>query len=190
MPGKQIEGEDLEKLIAEAKGEAPAAVAVLDDSDDDDEAVATAVDDEHGVPDWAASAIPPGFKFPPGWIIWFIRCKAALTNKPGGPDRILVLWNLSESDEKRAAKRARGEGLRLIDEMGKQMIRCADGKKISLAPDGAVAEEGSISLSTFWSEIGGKYRSQIKSIYLKTHVMSTEENADFFLRCVAPRTVG
>ena len=182
MPGQLAEN-DMERLIAEAKGEGEGASPAVVDLDDEDDAVAA--DTEQGTPSWAK--VPAGFSFPPGWTIWFVRFPAKLTNLPKGEDRTCILWNLSESDEKRASKLARGDGIRIIDEMTKAMIRSVDGKKISLAP---TSEDGFGNVTQFWNEIGGKYRQQLKGIYLKTHVMDAAENADFFEHCVAPRTVG
>jgi len=183
----KIEADDMEKLIAEAKGEgggAPAPAVV--DLDDEDDVVPT--DTDQATPAWAK--VPAGFSFPPGWTIWFVRFRAPMTNMPKGEDRTCILWNLSESDEKRASKLARGDGIRIIDEMAKAMIRSVDGKKISLAPTHPADGDGFASVAAFWNEIGGKCRQQLKGIYLKTHVMDASENADFFEHCVAPRTVG
>jgi hypothetical protein len=134
-------------------------------------------------PDWANLA--PGMKLPDGWQIWFLRFRAAHTNTPIKGDRTCILWNLSEADEKHAAKRSRGDPMRVIEEMTKQTIRVVDGCKADWS-----GAKGPGSVDVFWTEIGGKCRHQLKSLYLKNHTMSAEENADFFGECCAVRTAG
>lgn len=164
------------------------AAVTIDELEDDEEGARDVA--EEGIP--AGAMIPAGFAFPPGWLVWFITFPASMTNRPKGPDRQCILWNLSEADEKRAVKMARGDGLRVIDEMAKCMIRSVDGKKIVWRPIDPRTEEAQSygNLAQFWTEIGGKCRHQIKSLYLKTHAMDGAENARFFESCITPRTVG
>ena len=187
MPAREMETSDIDKLLEEARAaQEPATTPQVEDLDEDDE---KGLDTEQGPPPWAK--VPAGFKFPQGWLIWFIRFPAAFTNRPGGGERQCILWNLSEADEKRAAKLARGDGMRVIDEMTKAMIRSVDGKKISWAPVDPKEDDGQYaSVTTFWNEIGGKCRAQLKNLYLKQHNMDAAENARFFEQCAAPRTVG
>lgn len=126
-------------------------------------------------------AIPKGdFPMPAGWVVFILRFRASTTNTPKKGDRTCVLWNLSDTDEKLAARRANGVGIRLIDEMAKGMIRAFDGKKADNFQD----------IGKFWTEIGGKNRTQIKTIYLRNHTMSPEENTDFFEHCIVSLTAG
>jgi hypothetical protein len=195
MPREMAEN-DLSKLVAEAQaaqGREPQ--STLQDLNDDGEEVGEEEDAERGVPAWAK--VPEGFAFPEGWTVWFIRFPAKMTNRRRGPERQCIVWNLSEADEKRASRAARGDGLRIIDEMTKAMIRSIDGQRIKLGPSIAAAAvgaagdtEGMGNVTAFWNEIGAKCRHQLKSLYLKNHVMEAAENADFFENCVAPRTVG
>jgi hypothetical protein len=127
--------------------------------------------------DWMK--VPEGLKMPAGWTIFFVRFRAAMTNTPKKGDRVAIVWNLSEVDEKLAARRSQGSAVRIIDEMAKGMIRAIDGK-IATPQD----------VQNFWSEIGGKCRHQLKSLYLKNHTMSPEENTDFLDSCIASRTAG
>lgn len=193
MPG-QMKADDLEQLVTDAKraiasgGDPPeeATGITIDDLDDEEGGVVPA---EEGVPEWAL--VPANFSFPPGWLVWFIRFPASMTNRPKGPERQCILWNLSEADEKRASKLARGDGIRVIDEMAKAMIRSIDGKKVSWKPvDPRAPADETGNVSQFWTEIGGKCRHQLKSLYLKTHAMDGAENARFFESCITPRTVG
>jgi hypothetical protein len=164
---------------AAADGEIPSMV----DLDDDEGDRVAEVAPGGAPPEWAT--VPEDFRMPPGWVVFFIRFRAAWTNRPGGPDRQCIVWNLSESDEKNAARRARGDGMRLIDECAKQMIRAVDGLKIDQG-----GAPGPANVSQFWSEIGGKCRYLLKSHYLKTHTMGPDETVDFFDNCVASRSVG
>jgi hypothetical protein len=168
------------RILAEAsEGRTSAA---FEDMEDDAPDIQAATDDKP-LPDWAA--IPQGVKTPDGWLVWFVKFRAKVTNTPGKGDRTCVLWNLSESDEKHAAKRARGDPMRVVDEMAKQMIRVVDGHGADWG-----GSRGAGSVDAFWQDIGGKCRHQLKSLYLKNHTMTGEETADFFEHCVAVRTAG
>lgn len=136
-----------------------------------------------GPPAWAK--VPVDLSMPPGWVVFFVRFRAAWTNTPGKGDRSVILWNLSEADEKLAARAARGDALRLVDEMSKRMIRAIDGERADWT-----GKPGPSNVGAFWSEIGGKCRYQLKSLYLKNHTLSPEENLDFFEHCVASRSAG
>jgi hypothetical protein len=133
------------------------------------------------VPDWAV--IPPGLKMPPGRQIYFVRFRAGWTDRPSKGERQCILWNLTESEEKHALRRTRGDALRAADELAKQMVRAIDGKPADWTGAG-----GAGSVQTFWDEIGGKCRQLLKGHYAKTHMLDTAETADFFASCVAVRT--
>jgi len=135
------------------------------------------------IPEWAV--IPPGMKLPEGRQITFLQFRAAWTDRPGKGDRQCILWNLTEADEKLALKRTRGDAIRTIDELSKQMIRVIDGQRTDWT--GARSPASAV---VFWEEIGGKLRQQIKNLYVKTHSLTVEESVDFFTNCIAVRTVG
>ena len=156
--------------------------ATFDDGDDDPQGMDQATSD--APPDWAK--IPEqNFKMPEGWVVFFIRFRASWTNTPKRGDRTCILWNLSEADEKLAAKAARGDGLRLIEEMAKRMVRAIDGERADWS-----GAPGPANVNQFWSEIGGKCRYMLKSMYLKNHTMSPEDSLDFFEHCVTSRSAG
>lgn len=144
-----------------------------------------------GAPEWCV--VPAGLAFPRGWQVYFVRFPADQTSTPRegvlDPDgkryRQAILWNLSESDEKFAARRARGDGNRLIDEMTKNMIRAVDGVAVDWTLDA-----GPGSVRQWWTAIGGKCRHQLKSLYIKTHTMDEVENKRFFEECITQLTVG
>jgi hypothetical protein len=186
---------DKAKLLERvAGGGAPDAVIDLDGEDDDEAVDPVEAEADKGPPDYAT--MPAGAKMPPGWNVWFLRIRARHTNEPKGPDLWCALWNLTEGDEKRAAKRARGEGLRVIDEMAKQTIRFVGTiAREGGAGDGFTADwTGSLtsagSVDRFWNRIGGKYRHVIKSLYLQNHTLSVTDQVDFFASCVSVRRAG
>jgi|HubBroStandDraft_5_1064220.scaffolds.fasta_scaffold10497_3 hypothetical protein len=162
-----------------AAGEVPEAV----EFDEPDDLPSDVVTNQDAIPDWAK--LPDNFPMPEGWVVFFVRFRAAWTNTPKKGDRVCVLWNLSEPDEKLAARQARGDGLRLIEEMSKRMIRSIDGLKADWG-----GAPGPANVNQFWSEIGGKCRYMLKSLYLKNHTLSTEESLDFFEHCVTSRSAG
>jgi hypothetical protein len=137
---------------------------------------------EGAVPEWVKE--PVGLKYPSGGRqATYVQFRAAWTDCPEKGDRQCILWNLSEADEKLALKRTRGESLRTIDELTKQMIRVVDGVKANWTGVGP----GSVDV--FWNDIGAKCRQQLKNLYAKTHMFSAEDAVDFFTNCIAVRTV-
>ena len=106
------------KRLVDAMRESAAAGgtdAVEFEGDDDEPGEGAVVASADGPPEWAK--VPPGMAMPEGWVIYFVRFRADWTNTPKKGVRTVVMWNLSESDEKNASKAARGDGLRLIEEM-------------------------------------------------------------------------
>jgi hypothetical protein len=123
-------------------------------------------------PPWAV--LPPGVKPPAeGTQIGFLRIPAKWTLTPTKGDRLAVCWPLGETDEKLAYARARGDMVRSVSELSKQMIRACDGHKARW--DGKPGD-----VATFWNEIGAKGRQMIRNYYVKTHSVSDEESLDFF----------
>lgn len=142
----------------------------------DDEEPAGEIPDE-AAPDWAV--LPPELKVPAGRQLYFVRFRAEWTDRPDKGDRQCILWSLTEADEKNALKRTRGDAMRGLDELSKQMVRAIDGKVVNWV---------GVSPATFWDEIGGRCRQLLKSHYTKTHMLGAEETADFFANCIAVRT--
>ena len=156
--------------------------AALDAGGDPPEDEAAPEEDTSDIPEWVV--LPDGFKMPLGRRVTFVKIYAAMTDTPAKGDRQCILWNLTEADEKLAIKRTRGEGIRVMDEFTKQMIRAIDGKTVDWT-----GNAGPRSPNTFWNDIGGKYRQQLKNVYAKNHSMDTAEMVDFFSNCFAVRTV-
>jgi hypothetical protein len=134
-----------------------------------------------GAPDWAI--IPADLTLPEGKEACFVRFRAAWTDYPSRGDRQCILWTLSDSDEKLAAKRARGDANRIIIELTKGCIRAIDGHRADWV------RPGPASVERFWNEIGAKCRSMLTNYYFKNHSLSTEEQADFFTSCIAFKRV-
>jgi hypothetical protein len=148
--------------------------------DEDGDPIAPNVEE---IPGWVQ--VPPDLVYPKGGRqVTYVLFKAAWTDVPEKGDRHCVLWNLNEADEKLALKRTRGEALRTIDELAKQMVRCIDGHKSDWT-----GGFGPGNVDLFWNDIGAKCRQQLKNLYAKTHMFNTEDSIDFFTNCIAVRTV-
>ncbi len=142
-----------------------------------------------GVPDWVT--LPAGFRIPPGRVISFIRLKSEWTDTPNKGEvhsdgvryRQCAVWNLNGADEKQAITRTRGDSMRLVAELTKQMCRVIDGNKADWT-----GRPGPGSLDIWWDEIGAKCRQLVQNHYVKTHSLTEAERADFFEHCIAVRT--
>lgn len=204
--GKGEQGEGgappvLEAAVAEEGAPAGGIPLLLEEAELEPDAAAKAaagvadVDGEHFVklppprpsmtaPEWAL--IPPApFRFPRGIEAFFVRVRADLTHARGKGDRILVVWGLSDGDEKLAFQRALSDSNRAITELAKQTIRAIDGH-----PADWSGRSGPGNVDQLWRELGGKGRGQIVRLYTQLHVYDASEQADFFENCVASVTTG
>ena len=136
--------------------------------------------DPNVIPDWVV--LPPDLKIPRGKQLYFLRFRADWTEKPEKGERQCILWNLSDSDENMALKRAMGDGNRAFKELTKQMIRAVDGKRADWS------QGFHSNIEKFWREVGSKARQAIVSVYHKTHTFDEVQSADFFTNCWAVRT--
>jgi hypothetical protein len=140
-------------------------------------------------PDWAK--IPTvgvdgkPFRFPRGVEVFFVRIRGHLTAARQKGDRILVIWGLSDGDEKLAFQRSISDSNRAITELAKQSVRAIDGHAASW--DG---RPGPGNVDQLWREIGGKGRGQLVRLYSQLHVYDAAEQADFFENCVASVATG
>lgn len=135
--------------------------------------------DPNALPEWVT--FPQGFRIPPGKEVAFLQFRAKWTDRPERGDRWCMLWPLSDADEKLAIKRTRGEGGRALSELSKGCIRVIDGKRADWTQAGD--KDTTYAVDRFWDEIGGKCRQMITNIYLKTHSLTKEEQADFLENC-------
>jgi len=132
----------------------------------------------HGThPAWVV--VPPNLAMPPEVLVTYVRCKAKLTRIPSKGDRSIIIWGLTASEEMVSLKRCMGENLRSVSEMTKMTIRAIDGVKVDWS-----GRPGPGNVNTFWDEIGPAYRQQLINVYLKTHALSSEDQADFFVNCL------
>jgi hypothetical protein len=143
----------------------------------------TVAEDPDVLPQWARDCISPDLKIPEGRRIWVLKFKADWTFRPKGPDRTVVLWSLTDSEEMAAANRAAGSTFKLNRECAKQMIRGIDGMKADW-----VAKNGPNDVRRFWEEIGPKCRQAILNVYVQTHQLSGPEVTDFLSNCFAVGT--
>jgi hypothetical protein len=137
------------------------------------------------MPEWAS--VPANVKMPKaGCSVAFIRIKAAWTTDPAAGDRWCCSWALTETDEKLAYGRSRGDMQRAISELAKATIRIVDGAKADWS--GKPGAAGSVN--DFWSAIGPKGRQMLRNYYTRTHMVTDEEALDFFSNHFAITTVG
>jgi len=130
-------------------------------------------------PPWAK--VPPApFRFPRGVEVAFVRIRGELTAARQKGDRVLIIWGLSDGDEKLAVMRSMSDSNRVITEMAKQTIRAVDGH-----PADWTGKPGPGNIDQVWRELGGKGRGQIVRLYTQLHVFDAAEQADFFENCVA-----
>jgi hypothetical protein len=140
-------------------------------------------------PEWAkvpaVGADGKPFRFPRGVEAFFVRIRGELTSARHKGDRILIVWGLSDGDEKLAYQRAMSDSNRAITELAKQTIRAIDGHGADWSGKG-----GPGNVDQLWRELGGKGRGQIVRLYTQLHVYDLEEQADFFANCVASVATG
>lgn len=157
-----------------ALGGAPApAPTAVDDIDPEDE---VPPEPEGDIPSWVK--LPPNFKTKPGRTLYFVRFRAEWTDAAHKGERQCILWNLTDTDEKFAYKRMRGDAARVLDELTKGMIRVVDGEFVDWS------RGHSSNVERFWAEIGSKCRKQLNAIYSKSHSLTDKERADFFGNCL------
>jgi len=136
-------------------------------------------------PVWAK--IPKGMKFPKGIDVLILRIRADLTMYPGKGERQVIIWQLTDGDQKLALSRSMGDTNRYAIEMTKQMIRAADGQQINWTGD---PKSPGIDIERFWHEIGQKGRNLLHRVTNMMCVMNEEEHADFFEHCIAAVRTG
>ncbi len=132
------------------------------------------------IPTWAAGKIPK-MRLPRGVDVLVIRIPAKWTPLRQKGDRILVLWELSEGDEKMAFGRGQGDAVRATSELAKQCIRSVDGHAADWSGD--QAHPGCVD--RVWREIGAKGRNHLIRLSSQLNHPSTEQVRDFFENCIA-----
>lgn len=136
--------------------------------------------------------LPPGFRVPRDLPVFYLRLPSRWTRYPGkgiplpGSDglwRACVLWELTDSEETQAYKRAMGDPTRANGELARQMIRTIDGH-----PSDWGASRGEVSsVDAFWTDIGARGRGIIGRIYTQLHSLGPAEQVLFFESCVEAR---
>lgn len=138
--------------------------------------------------------IPKGLRFPKGRQAVFIRFKAEWTDVPWkghalvdekGTWRQCIAWALTDADEKMALGRAMSDANRAPGQLAKQMIRAVDGYQADWS-----GSPGEGSIDAWWTEIGGRCRTQLIRLYTQLHMLSEDEQKDFFETCIAVRSTG
>jgi hypothetical protein len=174
------------RMTPEEARQAEQDAETLDDQEPDQTPLGRAADrpaaEEGALPPWVE--VPTDLVFPRGKQVGFMRFKAEWTDRPELGDRNIIIWGLTDNDEKLAISAARGEGGRTVPEMAKRIIRSIDGHRA----DWTGKKSGPGGVDRFWNEIGPKCRTLVTNMYWKTHQLSMEETADFLLHCVVFRS--
>jgi hypothetical protein len=166
-------------------------------------------EEDGAIPKWARPYIPDDLRIPRGKQVSFVRFKSKWTDASdkGVPTefpyitgsgearklatreeltRVVICWPISDAEEKHALKRTRGEQGRVIDEYAKQMIRVVDGMRVDWTGEYAKRDNVGqlVGADIVWKELGPKCCRLLKNLYVKTHNLSDEELADFFVNCL------
>lgn len=131
--------------------------------------------------------IPKDLVFPRGIDVLFITLPAAITAYSNKGDRQLVLWPLTDADEKLAIGRSMSSTSRAASELAKQMIRAIDGERINWTGD---PSQPGADLDRAWHEFGPKGRNMLQRIFNQTHAMTEEELVNFFEKCIVVVNMG
>lgn len=152
--------------------------------------------DPNAIPDWIMFPQHAKWKIPPNaGDVFFLRFKAEWMPDKSKGDRTVIFWCLNDNEEKMAGKRTRGDDARWIGEMTKACVRAMgsitpgeDKATVPMTMSDWTGTFGPGSVDRFWNEIGPKCRSMLKNLYHRTHSLTAEETADFFLNCMTARS--
>lgn len=136
-------------------------------------------------PTWAK--VPKGMRFPKGIDVLFVRIRGELTMYPGKGDRQVILWPMTDGDQKIALGRAMGDRNRAAVEMTKQIVRAIDGQPVNWTGDPSAP---GIDVDRFWHEIGPKGRNLLDRLFVQLNMMNEDELVDFFEHCIAAARTG
>jgi hypothetical protein len=136
-------------------------------------------DPDRKPPPWFPKKCIPKMRFPKGLDIAFIKIKGTMTAAKQKGDRFIIVWELSDGDEKLAYGRAMGDVNRASNELAKGMVRAIDGTLVDWSGIG-----GAGNVDELWQDIGAKGRSQLQRLYTQLHVFDREEQEDFFENCI------
>lgn len=140
-------------------------------------------------PSWVT--LPADVKLPLGRQVVYVRFPSQWTATPQRgctmPDkpglyRWCAVWELTDTEENIAIRRAQGEADRVSRELAKGMIRVLDGHQCDWS-----GVPGPGNVDQFWTEIGSKCRQLMQRVYHNLHVLSVAETVDFFENCVESR---
>lgn len=136
-------------------------------------------------PKWAK--VPKDMKFPRGIQVLFIRIRSDLTMYPSKGDRQVILWALTDGDEKLAIGRSMANAARASVELAKQMVRAIDGERVNWTGDPSAP---GTDIDSFWHQIGPKGRNLLQRLFNQLHAMNEDELVDFFENCIGVVSTG
>ncbi len=131
--------------------------------------------------------IPKDMVFPRGIDVLFITLPASITAYSGKGDRQVVLWPLTDADEKLAISRSMANAARAGTELAKQMIRAIDGERINWTGD---PSQPGADIDRAWHEFGPKGRNLLQRLFNQMHAMTEDELVHFFEHCIAVVNMG
>lgn len=175
-----------EATMTEQTAEDGRAPNVLVNQDDVDEAQESSVFDatKDEVPDWVT--IPTDLQIPRGSRVGFMLFKGKWTETAFKGDRHVIVWPLTDLDERMAWARIKDNFGHASNELSKQMIRSFDGIKVNWGA--ARGKPGNVE--DFLAELGPRCRGLLARYYTRTHQLDSAEVAYFLEHCVAVRTMG
>lgn len=135
-------------------------------------------------PSWAK--VPKDLKFPKGIDVIFAKIPASFTMYPSLGERQVILWPLTDGDERLAYGRATSP-LRAPAELTKQMVRAIDGERINWT--GNPSAPGA-DIDRFWHEVGPRGRDLLQRLHIQMNTVTRDEGAHFFEHCVAAVNTG
>jgi hypothetical protein len=144
--------------------------------------------DPNAIPPWLVFPEDPKWRIPPYKQIGIMKFKKEWCEDPSKGDRVCILWSLTDAEEKLASKRTRGDNLRTLAELSKMTIRACGTAGQPLAMADWTGKMSAGNIDRFWNEIGPKCRVLVTNYYYRTHSLTTEETADFFVNGLVVRS--
>lgn len=136
------------------------------------------------IPEFARGKVPKDLVFPRGIDAFFIKVPGAITHARHKGDRVCIIWELSEGDEKLAYGRSLNDPSRAVAELSKQMVRAFDGHRADWSGTGPG------NIDQFWREIGPKGRNLMQMLHSRINVMGMDDMRDFFASSIVPVYTG
>jgi hypothetical protein len=130
-------------------------------------------------PPWAK--VPKDIRFPKGIEVLFVKIEGRVTMYPAKGDRQVILWALTDGDERLAYGRSTNP-MRAAGELTKQMVRAIDGERVNWTGDPSAP---GADIDAFWHEIGPKGRDLLQRLHIQLNTMNRDDLVHFFEHCIS-----